>query len=46
MGTPQNPTKRHRSKSSRTKKLAEWRAKQAPKTAAKPAEKAPAKAAK
>lgn len=42
MGTPQNPVKRHRSKSSRTRKLAEWRAKQETKAVAAPAVAAPA----
>ncbi len=37
MSTPQNPTKRHRQKSRRTKQLAEWRVKNAATLAAKPA---------
>lgn len=40
MTTPQDPPKRNKQKARRTKKLAEWREKNATKTESKPAAKA------
>ncbi len=45
MSTPQNSTKRYRQKARRTKKLLEWREKQAMQAVAKPAAKTASKPA-